>query len=119
MKVVINNHLMREYCLKFQEKNKLHGISGILLFSSGVVMQYIEGEQDQIDNLYSNILLDERHHNIIKLLDEFIENKIFKEWSMKFKNVDNEIIVNIKNYITAYEKSILEILKLFVKINNF
>jgi hypothetical protein len=117
-KVYISNHAMKEYCIKFQKNNMDHGITGILLFASGVVMQYIEGNNKKIDALYSNIVSDERHHNFIKLFDEDINNKIFKDWGMKFKIINIEEMLDIKADISKNKICVLEILRSFIRVNN-
>ena len=68
--------------------NKKYNISGTLLFHKGTVLQYIEGESDALDRLYSNILKDSRHYNIITLFNEELGSKIFTDWGLQFHRVD-------------------------------
>lgn len=68
--------------------NKKYNISGTLLFYKGTVLQYIEGETEALDRLYTNILKDPRHYNIITLFNEELGSKIFKDWGLQFHRVD-------------------------------
>lgn len=91
----------------FQINNKKHNITGILLYSEGNVMQYIEGLRNEIDSLFDNIKSDVRHRSVITLLYDKIEERIFPKWSMSFKKIDlltfNEIkskeVQIIKNFM--------------------
>jgi hypothetical protein len=118
MKDYVSNHMMKEHCLEFQKNNTNHQVSGILLYSSGVVMQYIEGTPEKIDTLFSNIVKDIRHHSFIKLLEEEIDNKIFKDWNMKFRVISIENMIDIRENMTRNENCVLEILRSFIKANN-
>jgi hypothetical protein len=77
-----------------------------------------KGDSKKIDILYSNIINDDRHHNFIKLLEEDIETKMFKDWGMKFKITNIENMLSIREDNSRNEKCVLEILRSFIKINN-
>ena len=47
-----------------KQKNKQHGLTGSLVFDGKLFLQYIEGETQKIDQLYSNLQNDSRHHDI-------------------------------------------------------
>lgn len=49
-------------------------ITGILLYNERSFFQLIEGEKKIVQNLYEKILLDSRHHNVIK----FLEKDVFR-----------------------------------------
>jgi hypothetical protein len=68
----------------FQKNNSKHGITGVLFYNDGIILQYIEGGSLNVDNLYKNSSNDTRHHNISKLIDEDITERLFPEWSMGF-----------------------------------
>ena len=117
---MINTSLsvIKDLSVKFEKTNNINGITGLLLFSSGIVMQYIEGEPSKIDTLFSNIKNDNRHYNIIKLLDEEIHSKIFKDWGMKFKNVELPQLKDLESRMSTDKRNILIILKSFIKVND-
>jgi hypothetical protein len=109
--------VIKDLSLNFEKSNIKNGVTGVLLFSSGIVMQYIEGDPSKIDSLFSNIKNDNRHYNIIKLLDEEIHSKIFKNWGMKFKKVELPQLKDLEHQMDIDKRNILIILQSFIKVN--
>lgn len=66
--------------------NKIHNVTGILLWDTTVYLQCIEGESHAIDQLFKNICQDERHHSIRLLGKVETAQRGFEEWSMAFVN---------------------------------
>ena len=64
------------------------GITGILLYNAGSFMQLIEGEEENIENLYNKISHDPRHNSIKLLLRETITHRNFSEWQMGYRNLE-------------------------------
>jgi hypothetical protein len=67
--------------------NKRRGISGMMLYSEGNVMQVLEGESDAVRETFQTILLDVRHRGIFVLIEEEIESRNFASWSMGFRQL--------------------------------
>ena len=59
-------------------------VTGVLLYSDGNFMQYLEGPPDSLQITYDRILASRRHTNIVELLDRHIETRSFAEWQMGF-----------------------------------
>ncbi len=69
-------------------RNEEHGITGMLLYGSKNFIQVLEGKKASIDQLYSNILSDDRHTDC-KLIDySDVDQRAFPKWSMGFKLID-------------------------------
>ena len=75
----------------FQRNNLLYNITGILLYNEGNVIQYIEGNKHNVTKLFNNILHDNRHIQIIKLLQNQINIRNFPNWSMSLFDCNNII----------------------------
>lgn len=73
----------------FQKNNLLYNITGILLYNEGNVIQYIEGDKHNVVKLFNNILNDNKHTRIIKLLQNKINIRNFPNWAMSFVNCNN------------------------------
>ncbi len=67
--------------------NQQTGISGVLLYHEGCFFQYIEGEYDALQLLFTHIKQDPRHHNIIELYAQSIPQRGFQQWYMGFTEV--------------------------------
>ena len=72
-----------------QKNNSESGISGCLLIGSNSYLQLLEGPDSAVENLYSKIKMDSRHKKVKKLFDQYIEEKSFSSWSMKFAPFNN------------------------------
>ncbi len=77
-----------ELLQKARKNNVRNGITGMLLYSNGNFIQVIEGEEDKVQALHQKITTDSRHTNIFTLLTRPLTERMFSEWSMGFKNLD-------------------------------
>ncbi|MCY4202099.1 MAG: BLUF domain-containing protein [Aestuariivita sp.] len=68
-------------------------ISGLLIYrfnrdyGRGNFVQVLEGPTSKIDDVWQRISSDPRHHTIVMVEECPIEQRMFKDWSMGFKNV--------------------------------
>jgi hypothetical protein len=69
---------------KFRLHNKASEITGVLLSGNGVFLQVLEGDRSKINQLYANILNDQRHKDIELLHYEEIDQRVFFAWSMDY-----------------------------------
>jgi len=74
------------WCL---EENPRLQITGALCFLDGVYIQYIEGEEDGLDSLFSRIRVDVRHTSVTLLERRAIPNRAFPHWAMKLLEWDD------------------------------
>jgi acylphosphatase len=70
-----------------REKNAGLGITGILLYRDGDVMQLLEGPEEAVRKLVQTIYADPRHRNVIQLVERKISQREFPDWSMQFQNL--------------------------------
>ncbi|PLX79446.1 MAG: hypothetical protein C0616_11180 [Desulfuromonas sp.] len=64
--------------------NAENDITGVLMAKGGLFFQIIEGPEENIDRLFSNILKDPRHEKIITLGIQVGDIKrLFPRWHMK------------------------------------
>ena len=83
----INNSINEMKC-----RNEMHDITGLLFLKDGLILQYIEGPEREINNLWHNIQNDPRHRDIHKINEETIKGRLFPNWGLGvgFKNTHNE-----------------------------
>ncbi len=67
-----------------QRNNAQEKITGMLLYSSGLFIQALEGERNSVTALYGRIVDDRRHHDVDLLVDHAISHRSFGSWSMGF-----------------------------------
>ncbi|RYF57309.1 MAG: BLUF domain-containing protein [Comamonadaceae bacterium] len=64
------------------EKNPGTGITGGLAVLDEVFLQYLEGEDEQVDALFARISNDHRHRDVKVLERRAIARRMFGNWSM-------------------------------------
>lgn len=79
--------------------NLEHDLTGILLYSDGVIMQVLEGAEAEVRAIFARIARDSRHVNVLKLADGPIGQRQFVGWSMGFKAVDSNDFAHLQGYI--------------------
>lgn len=75
--------------------NSQRNITGMLLYMEGCFFQVLEGERDILDALYLKIAKDKRHHHVMKLIEEPIEERGFSDWRMGYQHVTREELAHI------------------------
>jgi len=69
--------------------NHGRGITGILLYRQGNILQVLEGQPVEVMTLYARIERDRRHRGLITLLQRNVEEREFGDWSMAFRDMDD------------------------------
>jgi hypothetical protein len=70
-------------------KNRKLGITGFLMATGGMFYQVLEGPQDAVEDIYSAIVEDDRHTDLIQLRSEKnAPGLLYPDWSMKTINLD-------------------------------
>ena len=64
--------------------NPERGITGLLVYGSGVFFQWIEGPRARIAQLMETLHEDPRHHDIVSLSEtEEVRERLFPAWDME------------------------------------
>lgn len=74
-----------------RRNNAKSEIVGGLYYGDDRFFQYLEGEEDAVRNLYDRITTDDRHRNVITLLEEPIKARTFTNWSMKYVPLSSDV----------------------------
>jgi hypothetical protein len=78
--------------------NKQHDITGVLLYGDQEFVQVIEGSVEAVDELYSHLRRDIRHHNLTILAYGPIARRRFVQWSMGFHPATTEHLAQVRGY---------------------
>ena len=111
----LDSHELRELFVFCATKNIAENVSGILLHNSGNFLQYFEGDELKIKELfYSKIKKDTRHKNIITLFEKEINDLYFTGYKAGFTSIieDNQIgslrsYLNLLKYLDSAEMEAL------------
>ncbi len=112
-----------------KEYNSLLDITGILIYCNKTFFQILEGSKEHIEEVFERIKIDSRHDNIIKIQEEQIQERKFKDWSMAFKSFNKELSAldyfnneqfysHTKDFSTSnYNQTSLKVLNDFFDLN--
>jgi hypothetical protein len=67
--------------------NGRNGITGMMLYADGNVIQVLEGEKDAVHTTFQAIEMDKRHTGIFVLIEQEIASREFASWSMGFRQL--------------------------------
>lgn len=81
-----------------RRKNAAADITGLLLYKGGSFMQVLEGEKACVQALYRKISRDVRHDGCFILLEEEAEARIFEDWSMGFRDLDDPALSSLPGF---------------------
>lgn len=85
-------------------KNTSLGITGLLIYHEGSIIQILEGDEMQLNLVFDSIKNDARHKNIIKYGNFNIAEKSFPDWSMGFKQISDDNWKKLEGYLDLNEK---------------
>lgn len=73
-----------------QSNNDERYITGFLAHNGRHFMQALEGERDEVTEIYDRIVKDDRHFGVAQIIGEPVEKRAFPDWSMNYHRVDDE-----------------------------
>ena len=89
---------LKDLLAKARDYNSLNEITGMLLFKDGNFMQVIEGDETAIKSLFEKISKDSRHRDILVLKEGKLQEKMFSNWSMGFRDLNSPDMQNLPGY---------------------
>lgn len=64
--------------------NPVYGITGLLVFGSGIFFQWLEGPRDNVRQLMARLEKDPRHENVVTISEgEEVRERLFPDWDME------------------------------------
>lgn len=91
--------------------NTAQGLTGMLIYrystdaENGYFIQMLEGGEREVRALYEKIRRDKRHHTVLTLGEGEIDARMFSEWAMGFKNVDDTLFAGLPGHARIGEAS--------------
>lgn len=73
-----------------RKNNPNNGITGLLIQDQRRFMQYLEGEQEKVEETFARISCDPRHSAVIPLKIGYVARRQFPDWAMASKHVDRK-----------------------------
>lgn len=82
-----SKHELDDILAVSRRNNTANGVTGMLLYRDGNLMQVLEGDKSVVRGLYDRIEQDPRHHGIITVWEAEEQHRQFPDWSMAFHNL--------------------------------
>ncbi len=86
-----------------KHRNKELGITGVLFYENGHFLQALEGDENIIRSKYEKISRDQRHDEVIKIIDKPIESRSFPDWSLDTFYIDSPALIDTDT-IVSFQK---------------
>jgi hypothetical protein len=83
-----NQQQMLELLNQARTNNQRRGVTGLLIYHKKEFMQLIEGEKEEILELWRTIKVDKRHYASKAIYHGAINERGFSDWSIAFQNID-------------------------------
>jgi len=83
----LDDFTLREIAQTSSFNNQELGITGLLLFHDGAIMQVLEGDEMSVYSLYGKVKRDPRHMGCMILSMREAKQREFSNWFMGYKNV--------------------------------
>src|SRR6476661_10829371 len=83
---------------KIRPRNEEAGLTGLLLYSGGNIIQTIEGPDDVVDATFAAIEHDPLHRGVMVVLREPIAERDFPDWSMGFREVSADDLEGVDGF---------------------
>ena len=83
-------------------RNARRGITGMLLYKNGNVLQVMEGPTETALALFEVLKADPRHRGIIRLYEKPILKRDFPDWKMGFHNLDADSSIPLDGFTDIF-----------------
>ncbi len=98
-----------------RRSNPEYGITGVLVFGSGIFFQWLEGPRDNVMSLMEHLKTDPRHENVVMLTEnEEVRERLFPNWDMELVTTTDirDVLQDALN--TANDAKNADVLKLLL-----
>ncbi|HZH69278.1 MAG TPA: BLUF domain-containing protein [Flavobacteriaceae bacterium] len=87
---ILSNDDISQLLETCRTNNSNANITGMLIYFDGTFVQFIEGPENNIDQLFQKIKKDKRHQDVVLLIDGIQVEREFSNWYMAYKELTLE-----------------------------
>lgn len=96
--VFLSESALEPLLTKSRAWNAAHGLTGLLLYCNGELLQVLEGPADEVHAIFARIRRDARHAHVTKLADGPVDQRCFADWSMGYRAVNSTYLASVVGY---------------------
>lgn len=82
-----DDEALRNLLAESRTNNARRDVTGMLLYRGGRFVQILEGPESAVRDVMATITGDPRHTDVRVLIDEFIAERNFAEWTMGYEPI--------------------------------
>lgn len=79
-----------------RRRNTEAGVTGLLVYSDGNIMQCLEGPPEAVDSTFTRLARDPRHFDVTVLVRETVPAREFPDWSMAHSTASAPEFLNLR-----------------------
>lgn len=102
--VKFSDNELEELLVVARKNNSSKNVTGLLILKGRTFLQCLEGNKEDVLEIFEKIKKDERHDSIIELIEENEEKRYFPNWYMGYKNINHLNAVQSQKLIDFSEK---------------
>jgi hypothetical protein len=72
-----------------------NGVTGLLLYRDCAFMQFLEGDEATVRDLFAHISADRRHQDVDLMWSNETEHRRFADWSMAFREMGDHPVAEV------------------------
>ncbi|WP_298914764.1 BLUF domain-containing protein [uncultured Roseobacter sp.] len=100
-----------------RERNARADITGALICRFDIFLQLLEGPKAQVESTFERICADDRHVDVLPLVSEPVEDRLFPQWAMKHDPAVSWLWSPLEIHMGALENaSVRDIRAIFLKV---
>jgi len=84
--------------------NQRLNVTGMLLYRNGFFIQALEGDEEVVERLFSEIAKDPRHQDVLRVYKAPIVVRSFPNWTMGFNHIGDHHQIEMEGYSDFLEK---------------
>ena len=83
------------------------GVTGALIYSDGMFMQYFEGAPEAADETYARIRRSRQHSRIVEMMNEPVATREFPDWQMALAQpaASQLLAISTANWVVRHARS--------------
>ncbi|NLR94702.1 MULTISPECIES: BLUF domain-containing protein [Flammeovirga] len=125
----LDDDILKQILLHSRENNRFRNLTGILVLLKDKFIQILEGDENDVNDIYNKIMKDNRHQYVQKVYSGEIEKRNFKTWAMAFHEIhwddledaglvkEYDKSISLEQYLKEKDHYIIEFLKSYNGIN--
>ncbi|MGB6230273.1 MAG: BLUF domain-containing protein [Litorimonas sp.] len=100
-RIALTQHVLRDVARKCAKHNAGHDVTGVLFMSGNTVIQFLEGPEDAVRDVFAKVCADVRHMDCRVLLERTATERSFPAWPMAFCEAGSDDAAAIESLLTV------------------